>query len=77
MNQAAMNLPPDQKPQSSIKSAFVTNWAPTLFGLLLAMLEAVNAVSSGDLKDWGQAALFAALGFVTRQWNKSTEESRG
>ena len=56
--------------------AILTNWAPTLFGLGLAIMEALNAVESGDPRDWAQAALFAALGYVTRQWNKSTGQSR-
>jgi hypothetical protein len=60
---------------NSLKSALVVNWLPTLCGLLLAVLESIQAVESGDPKDWAQAALYAALGYVTRQWNKSSEET--
>jgi len=58
------------------RTAIFNNWGTTLTGAILAGLEAVRAVESGDPKDWAFAAALAILGVISRQWNVSSEQSK-
>jgi hypothetical protein len=55
------------------------NWQTTVVGLLLAVLTTISELSAGkevsDWRTWILPAALAALGFLSRDAGKSTEDS--
>lgn len=57
-------------------NGIATNWMSTVAGAVLAGLVSIqNYQEGGDWKGYLIAFAIAFLGVVTRDWNKSSEES--